>query len=108
MAGTTNAPKRGGAATLPRLVCAFIKKGFSPLFTCAESSDADMARAGGRQPNVKLFLNWFYCAHKYSMPISAVATEDSVAPTICARDPGGVTSEGSPTGPEHGKTAHAD
>jgi hypothetical protein len=41
------------------------------------------------------------------MPISAVATGDSVAPAMC-RDPGGVTSAGSPTGPENGKTAPAD
>jgi hypothetical protein len=42
------------------------------------------------------------------MPISAVATGVSVAPTICAREPGAVTSGVSPTGPENGKTAHAD
>ena len=36
-------------------------------------------------PKVKLFLNWFYCAHKYSMPISAVATEDSVTPATGSR-----------------------
>jgi hypothetical protein len=38
-------------------------------------------------PKVKLFLNWFYCAHKYSMPISAVATGDSVGPTMCGHGP---------------------
>jgi hypothetical protein len=59
-----------------------------------------MTQARGRQPNVKLFLNWFYCADKYSTPISAVATGDCVAPTISARDRGAVTSKGFPTGPE--------
>jgi hypothetical protein len=59
-------------------------------------------------PKVKLFLNWFYCAHKYSMPISAVATGDSVGPTMCGHGPWRRDRCRFPTGPENGKTAPAD
>jgi hypothetical protein len=101
MAGTANAPNRAAAATFLSVQCVFIKS-LSPLIHMRGVVEMRIGLGlVGRRPKVKLFPNWFYCADKYSTPISAVATGDCVAPTISARDRGAVTSKGFPTGPEN-------